>query len=121
MCLPVEYESSGRRFSETPPVGNSLRTPKLLGERFNLSTANWNWLIDFCLNYKDETGKRSPLRVLPSLNGEPWVCYECVAALLAIEPASIKKSVIKLNVPRHPTFTGLIQITAFERKHGQET
>lgn len=85
-----------------------------------LSTGNWNWLIEFCLNNKDEKGKPAPLRMLPSITGEPWVCYECVAKLLGQEPKTIENCVIRLKVPRHPAFTGLIQITSFERAYGQE-
>jgi len=75
----------------------------------------WQWLIDFCISHKDTSGKSDPFRMLPSMTGEPWVEYRAVAMLLNQESKTIENQVVKLRIPRHPVFTGLIQITSFER------
>lgn len=67
----------------------------------------WQWLIDYCQTHS--------IRFLPSISGEPWVGYKAVADLLQQEEKTIENAVVRMRIPRHPVFTGLIQITSFEQ------
>jgi hypothetical protein len=84
-----------------------------------MSSPDWNWLISFCLNHKDEKGKPSPLRFIPG-KCEPWVEYRVPAALLQMEVTTIERKAGK--VQRHPMFAGFVQMSSFESVavNGQE-
>ena len=53
-------------------------------------------------------------QILPGADGEPWVSYQIVAELLGKEAETISKMVTKYRIRRHPVFSGMIKISAFE-------
>lgn len=74
----------------------------------------WQIVISFCLNHKDDRGKPDPLPVIPT-DGEPWLSYRAVAVMTEKSPEYISNVVSKHKLKKHPIFAGFVKMSSFEK------